>query len=253
MRKALIAGNWKMNKTVPEAVALAKEVRAGLGDGPLDVDVVMAPPFTALHAVGQALQGSAIALGAQNMHWEKDGAFTGEVSARMLKDVGCRYVILGHSERRQLFGATDEGAAKKARVAFDGAITPLICVGETLAERESRRTLEVVEHQVGRVLETLTADEVAVTVVSYEPVWAIGTGHAATPREAQEVHAFIRKQAAFSHGAPAAASLRILYGGSVSPANIKALMDEPDIDGALVGGACLKADSFLKIINFNAA
>jgi triosephosphate isomerase len=252
MRRPVIAGNWKMNKTVPEALALAKQVRAGLGDGPLDVEVVMAPPYTALHAVGQALQGSHIALGAQNMHWEKDGAFTGEISAGMLKDVGCRYVILAHSERRQLFGASDEGAARKARVAFDNGLTPLICVGETLAERESRRTLEVIERQVEKVLKTLTPDEVAATVVSYEPVWAIGTGQAATPQQAQEVHVFIRKQAAFSHGQPAAASLRILYGGSVSPANVKALMDEPDIDGALVGGACLKAESFLQIIRYGA-
>jgi triosephosphate isomerase len=242
-----------MNKTVAEAAALAKEIRAGLGDGPLEVDVVMAPPFTALHAVGQALQGSAIALGAQNMHWEKDGAFTGEISARMLKDVGCRYVILGHSERRQLFGATDEGASRKARVAFDNGLTPLICVGETLGERESRRTLEVIEQQVEKALRTLTPDEVAVSVVSYEPVWAIGTGQAATPTQAQEVQAFIRKQVKISHGEPAAAALRVLYGGSVSPANIKSLMDEPDIDGALVGGACLKTESFLKIVRFDAA
>jgi triosephosphate isomerase len=246
-----MAGNWKMNKTVGEAVALARAVRAGVEAGPLDLDVVIAPPFTALHAVGEVLRGGPVALGAQNMHWEKDGAFTGEVSASMLRDVGCRYVILGHSERRQLFGATDEGASRKARVAFDHGLTPLVCVGETLAERESRRTLEVIETQVEKVLRGLTPDEVARSVVSYEPVWAIGTGRAATPQQAQEVQSFMRKQVALSHGDAPAAALRILYGGSVKPDNIAALMAEADIDGALVGGACLQADSFLSIVRYD--
>jgi len=252
-RRYLMAGNWKMYKTVTEAVALARGIRAGLEANPPDLDVVLAPPFTALHAVGEVLRGSRIALGAQNMHWEREGAFTGEISPLMLRDLGCTYVILGHSERRQLFGATDEGASRKARAAMDHGLTPLICVGETLSERESNRTLEVVELQVAKVLRQLTPDEVAVSVVSYEPVWAIGTGHAATPLQAQQVQNFIRKQVALSHGDAAADALRILYGGSVKPDNIEALMEQGDIDGALVGGACLKADSFLKIVHYDAA
>jgi triosephosphate isomerase len=250
MRRYLMAGNWKMHKTVPEAVALATAVRAGLEAQPADLDVVVCPPFTALHAVGQVLKGSRIALGAQNMHWEREGAFTGEISPVMLKDVGCQYVILAHSERRQMFGATDEGASRKARAAMDHGLTPLLCVGETLAEREASRTLEIVGQQVEKVLRQLTPDEVARSVVSYEPVWAIGTGRAATPQQAQEVQSFIRKRVAASHGEAPADAVRILYGGSVKPDNVGALMAQGDIDGALVGGACLRADSFLGIIHF---
>ena len=253
MRRYVIAGNWKMHKTVGEAVELASAIRAGLEAQPPDLDVVLCPPFTALHAVAQVLKGSRIALGAQNMHWEREGAFTGEISPLMLKDVGCQYVILAHSERRQMFGATDEGASRKARAAMDHGLVPLICVGETLAEREASRTLEVVRQQVEKVLRQLTPDEVARSVVSYEPVWAIGTGRAATPQQAQEVQSFIRKQVAASHGEAPADALRILYGGSVKPDNIGALMVQGDIDGALVGGACLRADSFLGIIHFPAS
>ena len=252
MRRYVMAGNWKMHKTVAEAIELAKAIRAGLESQPPDLDVVLCPPFTALQAVGQVLKGSRIALGAQNMHWEREGAFTGEISPVMLKDVGCQYVILAHSERRQMFGATDEGASRKARAAMDHGLTPLICVGETLAERESSRTLEIVGQQVDKVLKQLTPEEVARSVVSYEPVWAIGTGRAATPQQAQDVQAFIRKQVARSHGEGPADALRILYGGSVKADNIASLMAESDIDGALVGGASLKADSFLGIINFTA-
>jgi triosephosphate isomerase len=251
MRRALIAGNWKMYKTVAEAVSLVKEVRASLSARPAAAEVLVAPPFTALPAVADALLGSGVLVAAQDMHWEKEGAFTGEISPRMLRDVGASYVILGHSERRQHFGETDEGVGKKARAALDNGLTPLICVGETLSERESDRTLSIIERQVERALRMLTPDEAARSVVSYEPVWAIGTGHAATPEQAQEVQAFIRKLVKLSHGEPVAAALRILYGGSVKPDNIGSLMAMGDIDGALVGGACLKADSFLQIVRYD--
>jgi triosephosphate isomerase len=252
-RHPLIAGNWKLYKTIGEALSLVKEVRAGLAERPADADALVAPPFTALQAVAEALRGSGILLAAQNMHWEKEGAFTGEVSAAMLRDLGCSHVILGHSERRQLFGESDEGVGRKARAACDHGLTPILCVGETLAEREADRTFEVVERQVERALRALTPDELAGSVIAYEPVWAIGTGRAATPEQAQEVQAFIRKRAAASHGDAVASAVRILYGGSVKPDNIAALMAQPDIDGALVGGACLKADSFLKIVRYEAA
>jgi triosephosphate isomerase len=246
MRRALIAGNWKMYKTVPEARELIAGIRAGL-ESVGAVDLLVAPPFTALHAAAEALRGSRILLGAQHMHSEKEGAFTGEVSAPMLRDAGCSHVILGHSERRQLFGESDEGVGRKARVAFDHGLTPILCVGETLPERETDRTLAVVERQTGKALERLSPDEAARSVLAYEPVWAIGTGKVATPQQAQEVHAFIRKLVARSHGDAVAASLRILYGGSVKPDNAAGLLAQADIDGALVGGACLKADSFLAI------
>jgi len=245
MRRPVIAGNWKMFKTDAEATALARGVREGAAG---EADVVLAPPFTALHAAAGALRGSNVFLAAQNMHWEDEGAFTGEVSPVMLKAAGCSHVILGHSERRQHFGETDEGVARKAAAAFSHQLTPIICVGETLAERESDRTMEVVERQIERALRTLTADQVAAALVAYEPVWAIGTGRVATPEQAQDVHAFIRKQVHASHGEPAAAALRILYGGSVKPDNAASLLAQADLDGALVGGASLDAASFLKIV-----
>lgn len=250
MRRPLIAGNWKMHKGPRDAVALVEAIRQGLARTPASADVLVAPPFTALQAVAGALQGSGIALAAQNMHWEKQGAFTGEVSAPMLVELGCSHVILGHSERRQLFGETDQGVGRKARAAFDHGLLPILCVGETLAERESDRTLEVVERQLERALRQLSPDEAARGVVAYEPVWAIGTGKTATPAQAQEVHAFIRRRIAVSHGDAVAAALRILYGGSVKPDNVAALMDEADLDGALVGGACLEAESFLRIVRW---
>jgi len=249
MRRPLLAGNWKMYKTVPEALALAQEIRAGLALPLQDRDVLVAPPFTALAAVGEALRGSNLLLGAQNMHWEREGAFTGEISPVMLKDLGCTHVILGHSERRHIFGESDDMVARKTRAAVDNGLTPILCVGETLPERESNRTLEVVERQLERALRSLTPDEASRTVVAYEPVWAIGTGRTATAAQAQEVHAFIRKRVAATHGEPAAAALRILYGGSVKADNIDGLMAQPDVDGALVGGASLKADPFLRIVH----
>lgn len=246
MRRPVLAGNWKMHKTVAEATELATAVRAGLGASV--AEVILAPPFTALHAVAARLRGSAIALGAQTMHFEREGAFTGEVSASMLRDVGCSHVILGHSERRQLFGETDEGVARKALAACQQALVPIVCVGETLAERDNGRTLEVVERQVERALRVLSPEQVAGGLVAYEPVWAIGTGRNATPQQAQEVHAFIRRRVALSHGDAVAAALRVLYGGSVKPENAGALLAEADVDGALVGGASLNAASFLALV-----
>jgi triosephosphate isomerase len=245
MRRPVIAGNWKMYKTVAEAVALARAVREG---ATAEVDVIVAPPFTALHAVAEALRGGRVALAAQNMHAEKEGAFTGEIAPPMLRDASCSHVILGHSERRQLFGETDEGVGRKGQSACEHGLTPILCVGETLRERESNRTMEVVERQLEQALRRLSPDQAASALVAYEPVWAIGTGRNATPQQAQEVHAFIRRRVAASHGEPAAAALRILYGGSVKPENTGALMAEADVDGALVGGASLTTESFLKIV-----
>ncbi len=251
MRRYLIAGNWKMFTTASEGIDLVQQLQSGLAKDPRDVDVLVAPPFTALQAVGEALSGSGIALAAQNMYWEREGAFTGETSPVMLKDVGCTHVILGHSERRQHFGETDDGVGRKTRSAIDNGLLPVVCVGELLAERESDRTLEVVERQVERAIRDVTPDEAARLVIAYEPVWAIGTGLAATPEQAQEIHVSIRKLVARSHGDVVAAETRILYGGSVKPSNATTLMSQPDIDGALVGGACLKAESFLQIIAFD--
>src|SRR5260221_6870067 len=213
MRRPVIAGNWKMYKAAREAALLAREIRQGITDALLDRDVVLAPPFTSIAAVAEVLRGSAIGLAGQNMHPEIEGAFTGEVSPVMLKDLGCSHVILGHSERRQLFGETDEGVARKAPAALAHGLTPILCVGETLAERESDRTMEVVERQVERALRVLSADHVVATVVAYEPVWAIRTGQVATPEQGQEGHAFIRKLVDRSHGEAAAKALRVLYGG----------------------------------------
>ena len=245
MRRKLIAGNWKMYKTATEAVALAREVWAQAKD-PGAVDVLLAPPFTSLQAVEDVIRGSAILLAGQNMHHESQGAFTGEISAPMLKGAGCTHVILGHSERRQLFGETDEGVALKAKAAHGADLVPIVCVGETLAERDGGKTEAVVERQVRAALAELSVEHVKDTVIAYEPVWAIGTGRTATAAQAQEVHAFIRALVAKTHGGAESAA-RILYGGSVKPENAAELMAGPDVDGALVGGASLVADSFLKI------
>jgi triosephosphate isomerase len=247
VRPPVIAGNWKMYKTVSAAIALAREIAEGLRPG--DPEVVVFPPATALHAVAQAMRGTAVKVGGQNMHYAREGAFTGEVSPLMLKDVGCTHVLLGHSERRPTFGEDDELVAKKTRAAADGGLIPVVCIGETLPEREAKRTLEVVERQLERALRQLAADEVGRLAVAYEPVWAIGTGQVATPEQAQEVHAFIRKRIGVTHGDPVAAAVRILYGGSVKPDNIAGLMALADVDGVLVGGASLAADSFLKIVH----
>jgi len=246
-RKKFVCGNWKMHRTAAEAGALAREVRAaaeGLADR---VDVVIVPPFTALWAAGAELTGSRIGLGAQDVFWESQGAFTGQVSAPMLVDAGCRFVLVGHSERRQFFGDTDETVRKKASAALAAGLHPVVCVGETLPERESGRTLEVVGRQVRGALSGLDAAQIGRLTVAYEPVWAIGTGKTASSAQAQEVHAAIR--AILRELAPAAAeNVRILYGGSVKPDNAAELLSQPDVDGALVGGASLKALDFTGII-----
>ncbi len=247
MRKRIIAGNWKMNTDVAEAMALAEAVKNGYSA--YDVDVVLCPPFTNLYAVHGVIKNSPIALGAQDLHWEEKGAFTGEVSAAMLKAVGCSFVIIGHSERRQLFGETDETVNKKIKKALEYGLKPIVCVGETLEEREAGRTEKVVEKQVRAALEGLTGDQVQSLIIAYEPVWAIGTGRTASPEQAQEVHRFIRSLTAELYNEAVAQSLRIQYGGSMNAANAAELLAQPDIDGGLIGGASLKAESFLAIIN----
>jgi triosephosphate isomerase len=247
VRRPLIAGNWKMHKNLEEARQLVRGIREGLKQDAA-ADVLVAPPFTALATAVEEARGSAVAVGAQNAHFENKGAFTGEVSPTMLVELGCSHVILGHSERRQLFGETDEGVARKAVAALACGLVPIVCVGETLDEREAGQTSAVVERQLERALRELSPDQVAGSVVAYEPVWAIGTGRAATPEQAQEVHAGIRRRVSGSHGEAVAAALRLLYGGSVKPDNAEVLLGQSDIDGALVGGACLEAASFLAII-----
>ena len=249
MRRKLIAGNWKMYKSVAEAMALVEEIGKGTAGAP--ADALVAPPYTALGAAVAAAKGSGVGVAAQNMHFEKEGAFTGEVSAPMLRDIGVTHVILGHSERRQYFAETDDGVAKKTKLALASGLTPISCVGETLAEREAGRTMEVVGRQLNAILDAITADEAKQVVIAYEPVWAIGTGKVAAPEQAQEVHAFIRSRIATRHGQPVAEVLRILYGGSVKPDNVKGLMALPDVDGALVGGASLNAPSFLKLVHYD--
>ncbi|MEE8153190.1 MAG: triose-phosphate isomerase [candidate division NC10 bacterium] len=249
MRKPLIAGNWKMYQTTPDAVALVKGLKGFLGQRE-GVEVVVCPPFTALPVVAEALKDSWIGLGAQNMHWEKEGTYTGEVSPVMLADCGCRYVILGHSERRQYFGETDMNVNRKLRAALEHKLIPILCIGETLAEREGGRTIQVVDGQLQGGLSGIPAGAGAGIAVAYEPIWAIGTGRTATPEQAAEVHTFIRKRLAELWGEAMATAVRIVYGGSVKPDNIDALMAEPEIDGALVGGASLKADAFARIVQF---
>lgn len=246
MRKRIIAGNWKMNKTLPEAVELARAIRGLLKDN--SVDVVLCPPFTNLTAVKAEIDGSVIGLGAQNIYWEDNGAYTGEISAPMLKSVGCDYVILGHSERRQYFGETDETVNRKVKKALEAELTPIICVGELLEQREAGKTEKVVSEQVKGCFAGLSREEALKTVIAYEPVWAIGTGVVATPEQAQEVHRFIRELLAKLYDAEVAESVRIQYGGSMKPENAAELLNQPDIDGGLIGGASLKAESFLGII-----
>jgi len=246
-RKKFVCGNWKMHKTVGEAVALVQEVAAGLGEAEGGVQVAVAPPFTALQPVAQVLRGGSVELAAQNVHWEPQGAFTGEVSAAMLADAGCKHCIVGHSERRQLFGETDETVRKRVGAVLSAGLLPIVCVGETLQEREAGRTLEVVERQVRAALGGIPSAALAAVTVAYEPVWAIGTGKTATSAQAQEVHAAVRAILR-ELGGEVAAQIRIQYGGSVKPENAAELMSQPDVDGALVGGASLKAKDFLAIV-----
>jgi len=246
-RQKFVCGNWKMHKTVAEAVALVQELRAALGDAASKVQVAVAPPFTALHAAAQAAKGTGIEVAAQDVYWEKQGAFTGEVSAPMLAEVGCQHGIVGHSERRQLFGETDDTVRRKVVALLAAGVRPIVCVGETLQEREAGRTLEVVERQVRQGLAGVSAEDLGRITIAYEPVWAIGTGRTATSAQAQEVHLAIRNLLR-QIGAPVADAIRIQYGGSVKPENAAELMAQPDVDGALVGGASLKAQDFVAIV-----
>ncbi|MCL6493594.1 MAG: triose-phosphate isomerase [Ignavibacterium sp.] len=249
MRRKVIAGNWKMNNDLQQSVNLIEELKSKLANKTLNCDVVICPPFTSLYEAKKIIDGSIIKLGAQNMFYEDSGAFTGEISASMLKSVGCEYVILGHSERRTIFGEKDEMINKKVRKAISQNLKPILCVGETLEEREKDVTEKVVKRQIEKGLNYVTPDEVLNVIIAYEPVWAIGTGKTATPEQAQEVHAFIRKLLASMYSKDFAELIPIQYGGSVKPDNAKELLSQKDIDGALVGGACLKADSFIGIID----
>ncbi len=245
MRRLFIAGNWKMNTTAAEAAALADAVASGAKED--DVDLAVCPPFVYLINVAEALKGSRVALGAQNMYFQPKGAFTGEVSAAMLTDVGCRYVILGHSERRHVIGEADDLIRAKVKAAVEAGLSPILCVGETLEERETGKTLSVVERHVREGLAELDGDAVRGVTIAYEPVWAIGTGRNATPEQVQEVHKKIRDLLSRIYESAVADSVRIQYGGSVKPDNAGDILAQPDVDGALVGGASLKADAFLAI------
>ncbi len=247
MRKSVIAGNWKMNNDLGESQKLVSEILNGLGNDD-KCDVIVCPPFTSLNEVYSLIKDTNVKLGAQNMYFKDNGAFTGEISAGMLKAVGCDYVIIGHSERRTYFGETDELINDKIRKAISCDLKPIFCVGELLEQREAGITNDIVKGQLINGLQGITADEIENIIIAYEPVWAIGTGKTATPDQAQEVHQFIRGIISDMYSAEVAANLIIQYGGSVKPENASALLSRPDIDGALVGGACLKADSFLSII-----
>ena len=247
MRTPLIAGNWKMFKTVREAVGFVTDLKARVA-GLTGVEMVVAPAFPALHPVAAALDGSGIGVAAQDLHWEREGAFTGEVSAAMIRDAGAQWTIIGHSERRTLFGETDAAVNRKVRAAIAATLTPIVCIGETLQEREADRTLEVLDRQIKAGLDGVTGSELAALVMAYEPVWAIGTGRTATPAQAQQAHEHVRARLTQWFGQDAASRCRVLYGGSVKPDNIGALMAQPDVDGALVGGASLDAESFAKIV-----
>ncbi len=249
MRKPIIAGNWKMHNTVAAGTELVKALAPLVKDN-TSVDIVVCPTFTALDAVTKAVKGTNIHVGAQNVHWEKSGAFTGEISAEMLTELGVEYVVIGHSERREMFGETDEYVNKRAKAAIAAGITPIICCGETLETREAGDYKAFVSGQIKAALADLTAQQVANLVIAYEPIWAIGTGKTATFEQAEEVCASIRETVAALYDAPTAEAVRIQYGGSVKPATIKGLMEKPNVDGALVGGASLKAPDFSAIANF---
>ena len=248
MRTPFIAANWKMYKTVLETVAFVKELRK-LAKDLYDVEIVIAPPFTALRPAAEAAHASNIGIAGQNLHWEREGAFTGEVSAAMLKEAGAEYVIIGHSERRRLFGETDETVNRKLIAAVQAQLTPIVCIGETLTERDANETLAVLDRQIKRGLDGLTADQIGGLVVAYEPVWAIGTGRNATPDQAREAHAHIRGRIRQWFGGAAADHCHVIYGGSVKPDNIRELSSLEDVDGALVGGASLDIRSFLEIVS----
>lgn len=249
MRKPIIAGNWKMYKTIPEGRNLVKGVIEKL-TGFNEVDVVFCPPFTALSAVKELTRGTSFGLGAQDLYWKEQGAFTGEVSPLMLKDIGCDYVIIGHSERREHFGETDQTVNLKVKAALAAGIKPIICVGESLAQREAGETQSLIKRQTEQALQGVEGGAISQMVIAYEPIWAIGTGKSSNGKDANEVIGLIRKTVAGLFGDGPAQSIRIQYGGSVKPENIKEFMDQPEIDGALVGGASLEIDSFIKIIKY---
>ena len=247
MRTPFIAANWKMFKTVHEAVVFVKEFRSMVKDID-DVEIVVAPPFTAVHAVAEAARNTPIGVSGQNLHWEREGAFTGEISGAMLREAGADYVIIGHSERRRLFGETDETVNRKVVAAFANKLTPIVCIGETLEEREANQTADVLDRQIKNGLDAMTGDQVSALVIAYEPVWAIGTGRNATPAQAAEAHAHIRGRLRQWFGGPAAENCHVIYGGSVKPDNISELVVLPDVDGALVGGASLEVRGFFDIV-----
>jgi triosephosphate isomerase (TIM) len=247
MRTPLIAGNWKMFKTVHDAVVFAKELRPMVKDV-TGVDIVVAPAFTAVHAVAEALRNTNIGVAAQDVYWEREGAFTGEVSAVMVREAGAEYVIIGHSERRRLFGETDAHVNRKTIAAIGVGLTPIVCVGETLEERERNETMAILDRQTKLGLEGLTGEQVAELVIAYEPVWAIGTGRVATAAQAQEAHHHLRDRLRQWFGADAGERCHVIYGGSVKPDNIGELIREPDVDGALVGGASLEVRGFAQLV-----
>ena len=248
MRKPILAGNWKMYKTVADAVKYTKEFRALVKDI-ADVEIVVAPTFTALHAVAEAARNSNVIVAGQDLHWDREGAFTGEVSAPMLREAGAEYVIIGHSERRTLFGETDAAVNRKTHAAFAADLTPIVCIGETLDQRDQNQTFEVLDRQLNQGLDGLTAEQLAQLVIAYEPVWAIGTGRTATPDQAAEAHSHIRQRLHSWFGAEPAEACHIIYGGSVKPENTKDLVRQANVDGALVGGASLDVASFFQIVS----
>ena len=248
MRTPFIAGNWKMYKTVQEAVSFVTDLRGLVKDG-AGVEIVVAPPFTAVHQVAEAARNSNIGVSAQDLYWEREGAFTGEVSAPMLRDAGAELVIIGHSERRTLFGETDATVNRKIHAAYGAGLIPIACIGETLDQRERNETFDVLDRQIKQGLDGLTGDQMAQLVIAYEPVWAIGTGRNATPAQAAEAHTHIRQRLRQWFGSDAADLCHILYGGSVKPDNIRALITQDNVDGALVGGGCLEVQSFFEIVS----
>ena len=247
MRRLIIAGNWKMNKTVEEAVSIAIGLKRKFYTFS-EADIVICPPFTALSKVNEALVDSSIMLGGQDVYWEEEGAFTGEISPGMLKDAGCRYVIIGNSERRILFGESDEEVNNKLKVVLTYGMAPIMCIGERLEERDNGMTFEIIEKQLTRGLKNIAKEEITRLVIAYEPVWAIGTGRTATPQQAEEAHKFIREFIEKSFDKEVSSKVRILYGGSVKPENIANLIAQEDIDGSLVGGASLDVNSFSEIV-----
>jgi triosephosphate isomerase len=248
MRIPFICANWKMHKTVHEAVVFVKEFR-GMVKDVANVEIVVAPPFTAVHAVAEAARNSNVGVAAQNAHWERQGAFTGEISAEMVQEAGAEFVILGHSERRRLFGDTDELINRRVGAALAAKLTPIVCIGETLDEREANQTLAVLDRQIKVGLDSMTGEQIASLVIAYEPVWAIGTGRNATPEQAGEAHAHIRQRLRQWFGGDAADHCHVIYGGSVKPDNIHELVALPDVDGALVGGASLEVRGFYDIVS----